>query len=83
MEGRRQSFLDNNIAQFGRRRANLGMLQSNQEGTPETNRVGDSAPCRVQRKLSLEQEQLGREIEANCGGYIVARSLDDVQSAGL
>jgi hypothetical protein len=34
-------------------------------------------------KLSPEQEQLGKEIEANGGRYIVARSIDDVQRAGL
>ena len=34
-------------------------------------------------KLSYEQEVLGAEIEVNGWVYIVARSIGDIQSAGL
>lgn len=34
-------------------------------------------------RLSPEQEQLGDEIKRNGGMYIVAKSIRDVQSAGL
>jgi hypothetical protein len=34
-------------------------------------------------KLRPEQEELGKEIGKNGGVYIVARSIDDVQRAGL
>ena len=34
-------------------------------------------------KLSPEQRELGAEIIANGGQYIIARSIDDVQAAGL
>jgi hypothetical protein len=34
-------------------------------------------------KLRPGQEQLGKEIVANGGAYIAARSIDDVQEAGL
>lgn len=34
-------------------------------------------------KLSTEQAQLGIEITKNGGEYIVARSIEDIQNAGL
>lgn len=34
-------------------------------------------------RLSPEQEELGRDIILNGGMYVVARSIDDVQRAGL
>jgi hypothetical protein len=34
-------------------------------------------------RLSPEQEELGRDIILNGGMYVVARSIDDVQTAGL
>jgi len=34
-------------------------------------------------KLSPEQVELGKEIEANGGKYIVARSITDIQMQGL
>jgi hypothetical protein len=34
-------------------------------------------------RLSPEQEELGRAIDMNGGMYVVARSIDDVQAAGL
>jgi hypothetical protein len=34
-------------------------------------------------RLSPEQEELGRDIIENGGMYVVARSIDDVQAAGL
>jgi VRR-NUC domain len=34
-------------------------------------------------RLSPEQEQLGHEIVANGGRYLVARSIDNIQAAGL
>jgi VRR-NUC domain len=34
-------------------------------------------------KLSPEQEQMKSDIEANGGRYLVARSIDDIQAAGL
>jgi VRR-NUC domain len=34
-------------------------------------------------RLSPEQEELGRDIILNGGMYVVARSIDDVQAAGL
>ena len=34
-------------------------------------------------RLSLEQEELGRDIIIHGGMYVVARSIDDVQAAGL
>jgi hypothetical protein len=34
-------------------------------------------------QLSPEQEELGRDIILNGGMYVVARSIDDVQAAGL
>lgn len=34
-------------------------------------------------KLSPDQKTLGEEIERNGGQYIVARSTDDLQAAGL
>jgi hypothetical protein len=34
-------------------------------------------------RLSPEQEELGRDIIVNGGMYVVARSIDDVQNAGL
>ena len=34
-------------------------------------------------RLSPEQEELGRDIVLNGGQYVVARSIDDVQAAGL
>jgi VRR-NUC domain len=34
-------------------------------------------------RLSPEQKELGSEIISNGGMYVVARSIDDVQTAGL
>jgi len=34
-------------------------------------------------RLSPEQKELGSEIISNGGMYVVARSIDDVQAAGL
>jgi hypothetical protein len=34
-------------------------------------------------RLSPEQKELGRDIILNGGIYVVARSIDDVQHAGL
>jgi hypothetical protein len=34
-------------------------------------------------KLSSEQQELGQLIEKNGGHYIVARSIADIQAAGL
>jgi hypothetical protein len=34
-------------------------------------------------QLSPEQEELGRDIILNGGTYVVARSIDDAQAAGL
>jgi hypothetical protein len=34
-------------------------------------------------RLSPEQEELGSDIEKHGGVYIIARSIDDVQRAGL
>jgi hypothetical protein len=37
----------------------------------------------MKARLSAEQKQLGEEIEKNGGVYVVTRSIDDVQRAGL
>jgi hypothetical protein len=34
-------------------------------------------------KLSEDQQQLGDEIIKNGGLYIIARSIDDIEAAGL